>query len=113
VCTVGAALASSPSLSHTRTEVEERHKTLKFFRPAHERRHGRTDALIFFLQLPQITSITREFIAGLNTCAPTHDSAHVARDPLAQAARTARSYAHDAAGVQRPRLRLPLLLLTD
>jgi hypothetical protein len=37
------------SLSHSRTEVEERHKTLKFFRPAHERRHGRTNALIFSL----------------------------------------------------------------
>jgi hypothetical protein len=41
------ALALASSLSHSRTEVEERHKTLKFFRPAHERRHGRTDALIF------------------------------------------------------------------
>jgi hypothetical protein len=43
------AAPSLNSLARTRKKEEDGHRTHKFWWPAHERRHGRTDAQIFLV----------------------------------------------------------------
>jgi hypothetical protein len=81
------------------------------FSTAHERRHGRINALLSFLsQLAQVTStITRPFIAiqrrSAHATSPAdlyahvhnklHTHLHMQLDPYVPAARTTRSNGHD------------------